>query len=501
MGNHWRVIVLCGLVGGCVGEVGESGDFGSEVACTDVKYGDGVCDIDTSCDVVDVDCLVAFDTPDAAKAWYDASGIAAVKGPSVSTTDARFAPTQSLIDEGWAAYKSIYSVGDLADKRVQLVLVQNDAVNAFVIPDKDLVRAGLVVMVNTGLVDLNAPKAQVLGVIMHEFQHAMGLHVNRTVKDRMRTYYKAPATSEPIGNTQVEDPAVRAAFEGWKDWVSAVGYASDAELSGLPLMSLDVSSRDTLGFFGVYFLKLIKERQAANPTTACTTAYNSFISLYSRITGLARALDNGYSLASTETTNIVNAITALRDNCFTGVTGDAITHLARLLGANEATLRAALPPELKTAIEGKTVVTGWFNAINAGRTKLRELEAAFKTQSGVSWDRLRYFSTEEAADDVSARIMRKMGLAADGAGQLLVSVDSALSSACMPMLSSGSSIPYGENLIDDHHATCWRTQHQQVIGASVSARLLPTWQPLGPASHVPALERIAPLPVTIGDVH
>jgi hypothetical protein len=476
-----------------VGEVGlptdEGGDDEPVVACTDPAYGNGVCDLDTTCDVVDVDCFVTFDTPDSAKAWFDASGQAANVGASLPVSDARHAPTQALIDEGWEAYKKVFKVGELADERVQLVLIDNSSVNAFAMGDKDRVRAGLAMMVNTGLIDANAPKAQVLGVIMHEFHHAMALHVNPTVKERMIKYYKAPAGSEPIGNRQADDPAVRAHFDAWTTYGEWAGWASDVEFAGLPMLFDVVKS--SRGLAGYVFKKLILERVAANPTTACTTSANAFMALHTRLIGLERRIDNGFTLAAAESQNVITATTNLRNDCFgTAVTGDAITHMARLLSIPEAPLRESFPADLKAEIEGKTVITGLHNSIQVARTKMRELEAASAAQLGVSWDRVRYFTTEEDADDASARIMLEMGLAVDGGSQLLIGTDPALSSVCMPMLSSGSVIPYGEKLTDDHHATCWRASHQQLVGVSASGRQLPSWGPLGPEPRTPLLERI-----------
>ncbi len=477
----FRRFVLCLLAAGCGGDEGP--------ACEDPTYGDGVCNIDTTCDVVDVDCLIPFETPEAARTWYETSPAAASKGPSLPVTDSRFAPTQALLDEGWATYTSIYDVGDLAGERVQLVLIDDMAVNAFVSADLDRVRAGLAVMVNTGVVDKNAPKEQLVGLIIHELQHAIGLHVNKDVKDRIRAYYTAPVGMEPMGNVQTDNSAVRTQFEAWEKYAMIAGWASDVELSGLPMMG-SKTSISSLGVLGPFFLDLINERRLANPTPACIASYTDFIALTNRLRGMKRELDQSFAIASTETAGIIAATTKLRDDCFMGVAGDAIVHLARLAGVTEAEVRVDLPADIIAAIEGKTVITGWFNAVNTSRTRMREIEAGFQAQAGVPWTRLRYFSTEEDADDVSARIMKQMKLAPDGMAQLLISVNPSLASDCTPLLGGGGDIPYGEQLMDDHHATCWRAGHQQAVGATTSSRLLPTWRPLGPARQVPGLLRL-----------
>lgn len=136
-------VVAAGLVG-CSDEV-------DEFSCSDPKYGNGTCDLDTTCGAPDIDCFVTFETPEEASAWYTAwPGLVAAKGPAIATDDVRFASTQALIDEGWEAYKNVFEVGKLAEYRPQLVLVDNNEPNAFALADTDRTRAGLAVMVHTG---------------------------------------------------------------------------------------------------------------------------------------------------------------------------------------------------------------------------------------------------------------------------------------------------------------------------------------------------------------
>jgi Peptidase family M48 len=467
---------ICGIVAACGGDSG-----GDEFKCDDPKYGNGTCDLDTTCDAPDVDCFVTFATPDEAKGWYDGqTAVVTAKGMSVAPTDPRFAPTQALLDEGWELYKTLHEVGNLASAQPRLVLIDNKDVNAFVLGDKDRTRAGLAVMVNTGLVDRNAPKEQFLGIMMHEFEHAAGLHVNATVKQRFLHYYKAGASDEPLGFQQADDPAIRAKFDAWENYAQFAGYASDPELSGLPFTSNNPTTvADTFGVFGAFFFKLIDERRAMVNTAACNTAVMQFTTIHNQVIGTRDAVTSGVTATAAQTTSIVNAITAVRDQCFAGVTGDAIVHLARVSGIADASLRGELPPELATEITGKTVITGWFNAIRVARERQRALEIEFMTATGVPWTRLRYFSTEEAADDSAARLMNALGLAPDGAARLLVAVDPELATACGPLLTAPGLIPYGENLLDDHHATCWRVRHQQQVGPTMEARKLP-WRRLGP---------------------
>ena len=487
--RSWCVVLLSAGIAGCV-------DDPPEFSCDDPKYDNGVCDLDTSCGAPDLDCFTRFDTPEAAAAWFDSRMVG--RGPSLPTSDARFAPTQALIDEGWEAYKRLHTVGDLANFTPQLVLVQNDTVNAFVLSDSmgvtapEQTRAGFAVMVHTALVDLNAPKEQVLGTIMHEFEHAGGLHVNPAVKDNIRKFYKTPADSELLGYQQADDPAVREFANNWSHYAAFVGFASDAELSGMPLMvnATDQDSLGAFGYMGVYFFKLVSARVATVNTTACTNAANTFGATTRAVLGTMSVIDNDITVDAAMTQTITTQATALRDNCFAGVTGDAIHYLALTIPADETKLRAAFPADMRTIIEMNTtnggVITGWYNAINAGRKSMRDIEASFMTMQGVPWSRFRFFSTEEAADDSSARTMVTLKLAADGAGMLLTKSNAKLDTACTPLLAGTAQIPYGQILPDEHHATCWRVRHQRAIGADNSARVI-DWKPITPDMIRPGL--------------
>ena len=228
---------------------------------------------------------------------------------------------------------------------------------------------------------------------------------------------------------------------------------------------------------GAYFHKLISARVTTVNTVACTNAAQTFVNTSLQVVGSISPLDQNLSIIAGASTTFGNQLVAMRDACFMGVTGDAITHLATVSGRSEASLRAAMPVEMRTVIEAQTVITGWFNAVLEGRKKLREIEASFQTMTGVPWGRLRYFTTEEAADDSAARTMVELGMTPEGGSLLLINDNAALASVCTPMLAGTTQVPYGQHLQDEHHATCWRAKHQAQIGADTSGRKI-DWSPI-----------------------
>ena len=120
---------------------------------------------------------------------------------------------------------------------------------------------------------------------------------------------------------------------------------------------------------------------------------------------------------------------------------------------------------------------------------LRQIEAAFPdTAHGAPWTAVRYFSEEEDADDTSVPVLRAAGL--DPAGLATFLQDVLLppegTAACKDLLASGAIPPYGIDLEDTHHATCWRVFHvrQLAAGGRAAPRAL-TAQPLPPVSRLP----------------
>ncbi|MBA3501652.1 MAG: M48 family metalloprotease [Myxococcota bacterium] len=440
---------LSWVLTGVMSLAGCGGDEGEE-RCEDPKYGDGTCDLQTSCTVPDIDCFTTFATQSEAQAWFASSQVAATR-PPLPATDARFARMQALLDEGWDAYKSVNDVGDLKSAQVHLVLNAQPTPNAFVI-SKDG-KAGLVVMVTTELIDLGAPDEELMGVVMHELEHTIGLHVIPEVKAGFTRYYLAPAGMEPFGFEQLDHPMVRSLVEAWIDHAETVGYLSDVELRGLPM----------LGELATIFDKRLAMQPA---TVGCTTAKTDLNALRKTIAGALDPIDDSITLASTAPMTIQTAMGNLQTQCFAGFTMDAIDVVAAALGVTRAQMLTRIPADVRPMLEGQPYIQGMYNWGIYLRAKMREVEAKFMTMTGQPWSRARYFSTEEAADDSSVPTLRAMGLAADGAGKIFPKLKPGVEEKCRPLVTARASIPYGENVEDTHHGLCWRAGHIDALAAS-----------------------------------
>ncbi|MEQ1502524.1 MAG: M48 family metalloprotease [Myxococcota bacterium] len=211
----------------------------SLAACTVVVelpgYGDGALD----CAAPDIDCFTFFDRQDAVEQWFaeleQLLAAEAFRPPRaiLPSSDPRFARMRDLLERAWAAYVAVNPVADLADQTPALVLIEDPEVNAFVVPDLATDRTAFAVVVQTGLFDVESTDDALLGVAVHELEHAVRLHLIGDTKDRIRRFYVA-GDPEPLGSAQADDPVARSWGEAWRTLSTEAGPYSTADLAGLP---------------------------------------------------------------------------------------------------------------------------------------------------------------------------------------------------------------------------------------------------------------------------
>jgi hypothetical protein len=433
-------------------------DLGGEQSCSDKRYGDGTCQTDLSCAVPDVDCFLTFDNDAAAATWFAGIETGIAQGESrppralLPETDPRFAKMRELLDRGWEAFRTNRPVGKLANIRPALVLVDDDSVNAFVAGDAPSNKAGFAVMVQTGLIALNGTDDETLGVMMHEFQHAIGLHVVGDVGQRLRRFYVANGT-EPIGKDMVEDMRAKEAGVAWRAAGEEAGPFSNAELGGLPLA----------GQLDKVFANVVGRGAAGNPM-GCMGPVDALDALRAELVGNRDPLSGAFlgNLAGVRA-RVDATLAGLRDQCLAGVDVAFAQAIAQMFGLDPAMVEAGLSPEDKALVDGKHIIDALAALALDRRAKMRAVEQKFTSESGLPWSSLRYFSFEEDADDVSVPVLRGAGLDPTGNGKFLFSVlQGNEKTACGQVLAKGQVPHYGVDLADEHHSTCWRVHH---IGA------------------------------------
>jgi hypothetical protein len=429
---------------------------GVDQTCNDPRYADGVCQLDLSCSVPDIDCFETFDTDDAAAAWYatQESWVAAQKGKAqrtiLPTTDPRYAAARALLDRGWEAFRTNRPVGNLGARRPALVLLDDPEPNAYVIPDPDKGLSALSVQVQTGLLSIDATDDERTGVMMHEMQHAVGLHLLGDTEAKITKHYVA-ANGEPIGREQTDDPAVAAAINGWIESTTAVGPFSAVELGGFPTAGQLLTVLEDVLVMG--------ENQHAD---ACNNAANLVFQLetdlQSAIDPLGGALPS--DLSSFEP-RVPQALAALRDECLAGFSQDFFDVLATLTGLTRDQVAMQTSAEDTALVTGKHVVDAIAALVADRRAKMRAFEQGLP--NAASWHAARYFSFEEDADDTSVIVLRGAGMEPAAIGgfftALLHSINPDLGDRCSALLSAKTVPAYGTDLSDPHHDTCWRAYH------------------------------------------
>jgi hypothetical protein len=439
---------------------------GVDQSCADPRYDDGICQTSLDCAVPDIDCFRTFQDDAAGAAWFAEiePRAAAREGRApraiLSPADPRFAKVRTLLDRGWAAMRTSRPVGRLADARPALVFVEDPSVNAFVYPeDLDQKRASFAVMIHTGTLGIDTTEDANLGLMMHELQHAVGLHVIAEVQQRFSQYYVASPDREPIGQRQHDNADAREAATLWLARAGEIGSLTNAELRGLPVG----------GDLGRVFRTVFATGLQQNPT-GCAHSRDLFAQIVADLDAATDLVSGAPHLDAGMGPRITAALAAMRTECLPGFSKTFVQVVAELAGATPAQIDAQLTPEDRALIAGKHVVDAIAALGNDRRATMRTIEAAFQTQLGQPWSMLRYYSTEEAADDVTVPVLRKAGLDPAGLGTFFLDVllPRTMSDACQAALATGAVPAYGVDLTDMHHATCWRVYHLDALAADTT---------------------------------
>ena len=452
----------------CTGDKCDDPGASDDVCRTDDRYGDGTCD--TDCAQPDLDCFLEFDDQAAAAQWFDgfeaAQAAAQVRPPRgrVDTSDPRFVHMRELLDQGWAAYSKVIPVGML-DRAPELVVIDNPTPNAFMALDVTSNHVAWVVMVQSGLIDLGAPDADVLGVVMHELTHGVALHVIPGTSDKLRTHYQVlPGSPEPLGKDQTDDPAARAAVAAWRDLGSEAGAFPYQELNGIP----------TGGAVLKILLDAAVAQASAQSPDACAGALAAKQALGEFGAAHVSPLDSLLHVTSDEERAQLSQLSQayvdeLRQSCLAASDLDFVHLAAQHFGITPEQVEAGLTPEDHALIDGKPV-TDQIIALTQDRyQKMRDLASMVESNTGGDLTTLRYFSFEEDADDHTVPVMAAAGFAPDALADFFVRffLPGDFSQQCQGILDGGQVPPYGD-LVDEHHGTCFRAFHLHALAAAQS---------------------------------
>ena len=469
MHRFTSLISLTALFAGCA--ITESGDDvqceggkcdGGEDRCyAEARYNDGTCDAE--CPEADIDCFVMFDDQAQASSWFAqletrlATSESRAPRALIPPSDARFTRMRELLDRGWASYQKHMPVG-MIDQPPELVVIDDPTANAFVARDLASNKAAWVVMVQTGAME-NQPDHSLLGVVMHELTHATKLHVLPGTGDRVRIHYQTTSGKpEPLGYKQKDDPRAREAITAWRALGEDAGAYAYAELHGMPAPGSLLSA--------VLNAAVAKaDLSRCDTTVTAVNALSAFMA--ARTSPLTNLLEVSTAADKAELSQLTHAfLTDVRDVCLAGSTLDVFQLMAEQFGVTPAQVAERFPVAEQAAIAGKHVIDQITYLAGDRHRRMREVAALLQQETGRDITTLRYFSTEEAADDSTVPVMRDMGMPVDSVGQFFIAVmPEATRNQCTALLDANTTPPYGD-LVDEHHAVCWRVAHVQQLGAA-----------------------------------
>ena len=427
------------------------------------RYGDGTCD--GACALPDTDCFVFFDDHAAADTWFAAFeaklAVSESRAPRalVPESDPRFAQMRELLDRGWASYAEQRPVGQL-ERAPELVVIDDPTVNAFVALDSDIGKIGWTVMVQTGLIELDTSEPAILGVVMHELTHAVNRHVLPETANRIRVHYQvAPGQAEPLGFAQSDDPVARAAITAWRKLGEEAGPYPLAELHGIPTGSESLMTR---AFNSTLQIAVAHDEAACAAAINRVGALSGFLGARtSPLDGLLVPMDEAERAELDRLSS--EFLAALRDPCLTGSTLNLFPLIADLFGVTLEEVLAEFDPADAALIEGRPILDQITLLTEDRYRRMRGIESMLVTDTGRDTRSLRYYSTEEAADDSTVPVLEGMGLPPDAVGEFfLATLPEAAQGACAEVLGRAEVPPYGD-LIDEHHANCWRAYHVEAL--------------------------------------
>src|SRR5262245_29892337 len=424
--------------------------------CDDPKYGDGVCQTSLACDAPDIDCFHTFaDDADGAD-WF--RGMEALLAEAqhrapralLPPSDPRFQQARELADRGWAAFRDVRPVGQLHDLRPAVVVLDDNDVNAFVMPfDPQATHAAFAIIVQTGLLAVDAPDDGRLGVMMHELQHAIGLQVIPAVGEAIRHFYIAPSGPELIASDQPDDLRARAAWTAWVGFAKEVGAYPSPAFGGFPFMGSELD-------------EILIAAGTLGDAAACAPALAAIDRVRGELRSAAKLLDDSITPAPGFADRADASLAQLRTQCLPNFQGGFVGVIAAITHQTPEQVAAHLPPEDLTLVTGKHAVDAIAALALDRRAKMRGVEQRFATESGRPFTALRFFSREVSADDASVPVLRAAHLDPEGGASFFLGFLAAERATCEADIAA-QAIPYCARIDDDHHGTCHRVNHIQQL--------------------------------------
>jgi hypothetical protein len=276
---------------------------------------------------------------------------------------------------------------------------------------------------------------------LHEIAHIVHLHALTEVAGQTFKFYVAHG-GEPIGAHQPMHGKAQSHGMMWRALGEYVGVSSDPGYRDFPIS----------GTFANLWDQYAASASARLPQ--CRAAIDRVQLLRFRLP--ASPLDEILPVKPWLADETAAALQTLRD-C---VADDPLTLHGLVAGLGSAWANY-LRQQLTTGeylLLDMPALPAILELILTRRKAQWNTEMHFLVDTGAPWSAIRYYSYEEQADDYAIHIGRANRLTTLGVNALMMKVLGDAAPTCLAQIATGR-VPYGKNLLDDHHAPCWRIAH------------------------------------------
>jgi hypothetical protein len=382
--------------------------------------------------------------------------------PIVDLNDPGYAIAAQVMAEVWPVFQSLFPDDTRDLPQPMVLLVQDQDVNAFAAYDSTLGIAPDVFMIQTGAVAGKSGVTDDLrGLVGHELGHLILKHVFPGNAAKVAKYYRGARSGEPLGYLESNDPKLAKAVEKWVDDASVAASFPLPELHGLPI--------NIIGNPPVLFtaLKTAVLKGVQDHPTECQPAEDAvnglIVAMKSHTSTVDYDMDLGAEARSQIDTAAQAAVTALGP-CLATSTKTVSELVAETYGVSVADIESAFDPADLVILHAATTLEDAITKTTANAFARMQSEA-----QDIDLDTVRYYSTEEQADDTSAYVLATLGRNPEGQGLFLGSklMTPDERTTCFDRLNTAGDAPYGL-LSDPHHGACWRVGHLHRFHAKIA---------------------------------
>jgi hypothetical protein len=395
-----------------------------------------------------------FATHADALGWFE--GIAKryqLDGKPLPTTDPNYDPLEKELEVIWKSFTELFPRDtEGLTKPPFIVLTDSQDVNAFAIYDPELAISPHVFIVNVGIFTSKNGRAnttQIRGLIAHELAHHVLKHQWPDNREKVQKWYSVDkAAADGFGWQQKDDPTLRKTGVAFVTATTDTGDSPLVEWNGVPRLG---------GILSKTLTYVHRDARAREPEkcSASELAYEALEIYLKSVTDTLQTLSLTAAVKK-RIDELTRAYVEKELACGGSSTDTLWKSLAEQYQTTEAAFKAQLA---KTTTA--TIIDNARSPTDAVFSLVKRYDQSTVSLGDVS--KLRYYSTEEEADDVSINVLFRAGYDANGTASLLEDIgrDDAWAKACKAASDAGEP-SYGP-LSDDHHHACWRIWHSKQL--------------------------------------